>query len=263
MRPVRLRSSRKFCPSDFLADRPCRRIDVAQRRQIVDRAHLPRASASARTQPRREPQRRDQARRAGAAGAGDVERGAVVGRGAHEGQAERDVDRFVEGERLDRDQRLIVIHAERGVVGLAARPRGTSCRPAAARARRCLRDASCATAGAMMSRSSSPSVPSSPACGLSPATASRGSRDAEARVQIARDDAAGLDDQIAASAAAGTSRSGRWIVTGTTASSGDHSIITGMRGLRRCAPAASLARYSVWPGSGSPRDRAPPWRSGW
>ena len=34
----------------------------------------------------------DQAGRIGAAGAGDVERSAVVRRGAHEGQAERDVD---------------------------------------------------------------------------------------------------------------------------------------------------------------------------
>ena len=50
------------------------------------------------------------------ASAGDVEGGAVVGRGAHEGQAEGDVDAVVEGDGLDRDQRLVVIHGERGVV---------------------------------------------------------------------------------------------------------------------------------------------------
>ena len=57
--------------------------------------------------------------------AGDIEGGAVIGRGAHERQAERDVDAVVEGERLDRDQRLIVIHAERHVVGRARAPHGT------------------------------------------------------------------------------------------------------------------------------------------
>ena len=39
-------------------------------------------------------------------------RRAMVGRGADEGQAQRDVDAVVEGERLDRDQRLVVIHAD-------------------------------------------------------------------------------------------------------------------------------------------------------
>ena len=48
--------------------------------------------------------------------AGNVEGGAVVGRGAHDRQAEGDVDPLVEMERLERDQRLVVIHAERRVV---------------------------------------------------------------------------------------------------------------------------------------------------
>ena len=101
---------------------------LAQRRQIVVaaimRAPRPAPDACACVggrEPRRELQRRDEARRIGLAGAGDVEGGAVIGRGAHERQAERDVDGVVEGQRLDRDQRLVVIHAERGVVGLARR----------------------------------------------------------------------------------------------------------------------------------------------
>jgi hypothetical protein len=43
----------------------------------------------------------------------------MIGRCAHERQSQRDVDRIVEGQRLDRDQRLIVVHADRAVVGLA------------------------------------------------------------------------------------------------------------------------------------------------
>src|ERR1700722_6394461 len=41
------------------------------------------------------------------------------------------------------------------------------------------------------------------------------------------------------------------MVTGTTASSGDHSIITGRRVLP-VASCASVARNSVWPGSAKP-----------
>ena len=57
------------------------------------------------------------------AGAGDGESGAVVGRGADDRQAERDVDAAVEIERLQRDQRLVVVHAQRHVVA-GARVRG-------------------------------------------------------------------------------------------------------------------------------------------
>ena len=41
------------------------------------------------------------------------------------------------------------------------------------------------------------------------------------------------------------------MVTGTTAISGDHSIITGHAGLP-VRSNDSLARYSVWPGSSKP-----------
>ncbi len=77
------------------------------------------------------------------------------------------------------------------------------------------------------------------------------------------DDAAGLDDQVAVESAENTSRSGMWIVTGTTASSGDHSIITGVTGL----PVASLRQLAEefgMAGLGKARARrARSWRSDW
>ena len=43
----------------------------------------------------------------------------MIGRGAEERQAQRDVHAAVEIQRLDRDQRLVVVHADRGVVPAA------------------------------------------------------------------------------------------------------------------------------------------------
>ena len=118
MRAVRLRSSRKFWPSDLRADRPWRRMTS----RSGGRSSIALMQSACRLRP-------PCARRAASAairldglaraGAGDVEGGAVIRRGADERQAERDVDGVVERQRLDRDQRLIVIHAERAVVGLA------------------------------------------------------------------------------------------------------------------------------------------------
>ena len=98
----------------------------------------------------------------------------MVGRGAHEVEAERHVDPALEVDGLDRDQRLVVVHADRGVVAGARRRDGTSCRPSAGRRAACPRRASRATTGAITSISSRPIAPPSPACGLSPATAMRG-----------------------------------------------------------------------------------------
>ena len=106
------------------------------------------------------------------------------------------------------------------------------------------------TAGRTTVRSSSPSAPCSPACGLRPATARRGcaipkrSRRSWATIRPVVVTSSGVS-------AATTSRNGKWIVTGTTASSGDQSIMTG------CAAtpvdcSESLARYSVCPGSANP-----------
>ena len=107
--------------------------------------------------------------------AGDVERGAMVGRGADDRQAQRDVDAFLEMERLQRDQRLVMVHAKRRVVARPCARRGTWCRRGGDRSPASLRRASAAMAGSMSSISSRPSVPPSPACGLRPATASVGS----------------------------------------------------------------------------------------
>ena len=186
MRPVRLRSSRKFWPSDFLAARPCRRITSRSGGRSSIGAHqrygTPRDGRDAALRGLGRAARRPRREACSAAirlaglalaGAGDVERGAVVGRGAHERQAERDVDRMVEGQRLDRDQRLVVIHAERGVVGRARR----RVEHGVGRQRPARVDAVGAQPldrGRTIAQSSSPSAPSSPACGLRPATASRG-----------------------------------------------------------------------------------------
>ena len=45
----------------------------------------------------------------------------MVRRGAYEREAESNVDGVIEGQRLDRDQRLVVIHAQGRIIG-GARP---------------------------------------------------------------------------------------------------------------------------------------------
>ena len=100
--------------------------------------------------------------------------------------------------------------------------------------------------------SSPPSAPPSPACGLRPEIASRGAaiamcRRSAASTMRAVETISSLVRSVMAS------RSGRWIVTGTTASACDHSIITGCGA--RCAGscvAANSARNSVWPGWAKP-----------
>ena len=109
---VRLRSKRKFCPA------PCGLRAHAPRPRRGAAAARPRRGSS--RQPVGELERRDEARRVGDPLSGDVERRAVIGGRAHERQAERDIDAVIEGEGLDRDQALVVIHRQRHVV---ARPR--------------------------------------------------------------------------------------------------------------------------------------------
>ena len=115
IRAVRLRSSRKFWPSDLRADRECSRMTSRSggRSSI---ALMKACAAAIRAASRKAAV---ETRRIGLAGAGDVEGRAVVRRGADERQAQRDVDGVLERDRLDRDQRLVVIHADRAVIGLA------------------------------------------------------------------------------------------------------------------------------------------------
>ncbi len=90
---VRLRSSRKFWPSSRRAESLSRAITS---RSGGKRCRIAHRVALARFAPLGdlggELERRDEAGRIGDALAGDVERGAVIGRGAHERQAERDID---------------------------------------------------------------------------------------------------------------------------------------------------------------------------
>ena len=100
-----------------------------------------------------------------------------------------------------------------------------------------------AMAGAIVSISSRPTVPLSPACGFRPATARRG----EARPKSSRSaDAVTRPAATIAStvSAAGTAESGICTVTGTTRSIGPASIITGTP-----PPARSLSHIvcPVWP----------------
>ena len=94
----------------------------------------------------------------------------------------------------------------------------------------------------MMRLSSSPIAPCSPACGLSPATARRGCSmpnsdfSPAAAMRPTRTMPSGCRARATAWA------SDRWMVTGTTRSSGQASIMA------TSAPPASSARNSVWPG---------------
>src|SRR4051812_34523770 len=65
-------------------------------------------------------ERLNQAAGIGLAGAGQVERRAVVDRRAHERQAERDVDAAAEARVLQHRQSLVVVHGERAVGSLEA-----------------------------------------------------------------------------------------------------------------------------------------------
>ena len=125
----------------------------------------------------------------------------------------------VEGQRLDRDQRLVVIHAERRRRRSCAPPRGTWCRRRAARARRCRRRQAARSRACTIRLSSLPSVPSSPACGLRPATASRGCAIPK-RSAISRATTRPVSKIRSRVSCCGTSLNGMWMVTGTTATSG-------------------------------------------
>jgi hypothetical protein len=99
----------------------------------------------------------------------------------------------------------------------------------------------------MISISSRPSAPSSPACGLGAATARRGPGIAKSRTRPAAviRPAATIVSRLSAATA---SRRAKWMVTGTTRRPGQTSIIAGV------APPASSARNSVWPACRKPAE---------
>ena len=129
----------------------------------------------------REPDRGDHAVGPGDALAGDRESSAVIGAGARKWESECDVHTFMERVQLQRDQSLIVIHAkdrvefslDRPVENGVGRERAEKMAMTALHSGVTAIDCSCAIAGAMISISSRPSAPDSPACGLRPATAIR------------------------------------------------------------------------------------------
>ncbi len=113
MRASNCRSRMKFWPRALLALSPCRAMTSrrgsgvpAQADVGADTARIPLPSGS----------------RPPSAGIcailpGNIESRAMIGCGADDRQAERNVDRVLEVKRLDRDQRLVVVHAKRSIVG--------------------------------------------------------------------------------------------------------------------------------------------------
>ena len=97
--------------------------DVVLLREIRDSLRRPRLAAA---QLPGHADRLDQAGGVGPAAAGDVERRAVVGAGAHQRQAQRDVHALFDAEVLHRDQPLVVVHRDHHVelARLAAGARG-------------------------------------------------------------------------------------------------------------------------------------------
>ena len=132
-------------------------------------------------QPRRQQNRLDHTPLVGHALPRDVERRAVIDRRADDRQAQRDVHRAAERQQLHRHQPLVVVRGDTTSNSpRAARTNSVSAGngpddvDASARAPRDRRRAS-------RRRLRAPSSPSSPACGLRPATANPRRRDAEAR----------------------------------------------------------------------------------
>ncbi len=183
--------------------------------------------------------RGDQAAWIGDALSGDVEGGAMVGRGAHDRQAKGHVLSAVHIPRLERDQRLIVIHADRDIVARSGRGDEHSVRrkgpetsiPAAR---------SVSIAGWIRVVFPEPNAPCSPACGLRPAIASLGAAMPKSRHRAVMREAATIMSVVSM---AMESRNDACTVTGTTRSIGLASIMI-------CWPVApgKAARNSVWPG---------------
>src|SRR5712691_1638243 len=128
MRPVRFKSRMKFCPRLFRAAMPCRAMisrsggNPAESTDATDPEFASSGAEHAIAPCRHlggEPQRGDQAVGPRDAASSDVKGGAVIGRGADERKPERHIDRAVEIDRLHRDQRLVVIHAQCGVIAAA------------------------------------------------------------------------------------------------------------------------------------------------
>ena len=186
-----------------------------------------------------------QAGRVGLALPGDVERRAVVGTGAHEGQAQRDVDALVQARYLTGIRPWSWYCATttskrpwRACMNRIAGP-GPLASMLAPRA---------SMAGGMMRASSSPNSPPSPACGFRPATAARAATPS-ARAPWC---ASRMADICASKSARSMAwRSEQWMVTSTVAMTSLASIMA-TRPRRRGRPGS---RYA---GIGARRRRTAP-----
>jgi len=169
---------------------------------------------------------------------------------AYERKAQRDIHGVVESQRLDRDQRLVVIHAQSDVV-IGARLRmehgiRRNRTPGIDTLRGQPRNGGRDDGIVLFSQRAVLA-----GMRIEPGDGQPRTGKTKPRRKIARHDAAGSTTRSLESCLK-ISLSGRWIVTGTTASSGDHSIITGRTDLP-VASCTSVARNSVWPGSANPQ----------
>ena len=173
MRRVRLRSRRKFWPRLSARRESVPRDDLAQRRQALAHGRVCCAAAICAGK-----LRWPRSGSVGLASPVPARESAVPWSGEvrMKGRPERHVDAAVEAERLHRDQRLVVIHAEDDVEAASRLLVEDACRPEADLSTSSPWRCSSSIAGPMTDCSSSPIAPPSPACGLRP-----GDRDAAAR----------------------------------------------------------------------------------
>ena len=177
--------------------------------------------------------------------AGDVERGAVIHRGADDRNTERDVYRAFEIDQLHGNVALIVIHRDHQVIGAAhclqedgvGRMRPATGNSLGARG---------LDGGQMKRWSSSPNSPCSPACGFRPQTAMRGCVKPSSFIASLPSSMVRRMRSVPASQAV---RSGTCVVTWMVERRSLHS------SMRDSVAPHNSAMYSVWPVNGAPGKR--------
>ena len=174
----------------------------------------------------------------------DIERGAVIGRCADEGQPSVTFTPRSKSSVLIGDERLIVIHGDGRVIARARARHGTSCRPKAARADRSPRRATASSTGRDHLDLLTPHAPALARMRVEPGHGEARRGDAEIADQGGMGDADRLSSRSPVSAPAPRQRDmdGR----GHHPQADPASIIATRSTPARCA------RYSVWPGKANP-----------